>query len=286
VNPILFVVDDRAEALGQVERDLRKRYSADYDIVVESSAVSALGRLETFLYQGEQVALLLAAQWMPEMTGLEYLTCAHRICADAKRILLIEVGDVSAEQPIARALTLNQLDFYIGKPWASPEEEFYPVTGEALRDWARMHLPRYEKVKIVADGHSRRARQLRDWLERNTVASGSYVVDAHEGRQLLTAHGLDEAHLPAVILYDGRVLVTPTEEELAGALGARTCPEPGRYDVAIVGAGPAGMAAAVYGASEGLRTVVVEGEAIGGQAGTTPRFATIWGSLGELAEGV
>src|SRR2546428_79287 len=151
MKPILLVVDDSVDALGEAERALHKRYGADYEIIAERSPVVALDRLREFNQLQEQAALLLADQWMPEMTGIEFLTQAHELHPGAKRILLIEVGDVTAEQPIARALTLNHLDFYVGKPWASPEEEFYPVTGEALRDWAREYLPRYEKVKIVAD---------------------------------------------------------------------------------------------------------------------------------------
>ena len=227
MKPILLAVDDSLDALAEVERALRERYGAHYEVISEQSPAVALSRLQELRRLPEQVALVLADQWMPEMTGIEFLTRAHQLDSGAKRVLLIEVGDVTAEQSIVRALTLNYLDFYVGKTWASPEEEFYPVTGEALRDWARAHLPRYEKVKIIAERQSARARQIREYLERNSVVCGSYPVDSPEGRALLEANGLQPDRLPVLILYNGQIFVDPIQEEVAAALGANPVPPQG-----------------------------------------------------------
>jgi thioredoxin reductase (NADPH) len=280
-NPVLLLVDDERRDVDRLKHDLERRYGADYDVVATESAADALGRLKRLNRDGTRVALLVADQWMPEMTGIEFLVKAHEIDPDAQRLLVIHVGDVSAEAPIVRALTLNQLDYYFGKPWASPEEELYPVTGEALREWAKTNLPRYEKVKIVAPRGSTRAHEIRDILERNSVATGSYPVESPEGRALLDGHAAGADRFPVLVLYDGRVLIDPTDDEMARAMGAATDPEPGLHDVTIVGAGPAGLAAAVYAASEGLHTAVVEPAVVGGQAsmsaGIRNYFGFPWG---------
>lgn len=158
MKPLVFLVDDERRAVDRLRHDLERRYGADYEVAASTSAVDALAQLKELRSRAARVALLVADQWMPEMTGLEFLVEAHELHPEARRLLVIDVGDVSAEAPIVRAMTLNQLDFYFGKPWASPEEELYPVTGEALRVWAKKHLPRYEKVKVVAPRSSARAR--------------------------------------------------------------------------------------------------------------------------------
>jgi thioredoxin reductase (NADPH) len=266
MRPILFVVDDDHAAAERLGRELERRYGADYDVALASSAGDGLAQLSELRARGIQVALLLIDQWMPEMMGTEFLVKAHELHPDAGRLLVIDVGDVSAEAPIVRALTLNQLDFYFGKPWASPEEELYPVTGEALHAWAQKNLPRYEKVKLVAPETSASAHDMRDLLERNSVATGFYPSESAEGSALLDTHAPGEHRFPVLILYDGRVLVDPASSELARALGGATDPEDKLYDITIVGAGPAGLAAAVYAASEGFTTAVIEPAVVGGQA--------------------
>jgi thioredoxin reductase (NADPH) len=247
-------------------QDLERRYGADYEIEAKSAPGAAFERLNQLQRSSDRVALLIADQWMPEMTGIEFLVKAHEIHPDARRLLVIDVGDVSAESPIVTALTLNQLDFYFGKPWASPEEELYPVTGEALRVWAKGNLPRYEKVKLVAPRASARANEIKNVLERNSIATGFYPLESTEGRALLDQHAPGADRFPVVVLYDGNVLIDPAQEVIAEAMGAPTNPEATHYDVTIVGAGPAGLAAGVYAASEGLRTAVIEPSVIGGQA--------------------
>ncbi len=204
-------------------------------------------------------------------------------------MLVLDVGDMSAAEDLSRALTLAQIDFYFGQPWASPEEEVYPVLAEALRLWAREHQPRYEKTVIVDVADGARGARLHAWLEGNHVATTLLAVDADRALALLDAHGLTADRLPVAVLYDGRVLVEPSDAEIAEALGADTHPPRERYDVAIVGSGPAGLAAAVYAGSEGLAAIVVEGEVVGGQAGTSTKIRNYlgfpWGvSGGELAE--
>ena len=201
---------------------------------------------------------------------------------------MIAVGDVSAADELNQALTLNQVDSYFGQPWASPEEELYPVIGEAVRIWALQHQPRYDKALIVDTTDGTRGAQLRRWLERNTVNARLLDADSDEGRALLAEHRT-AGRLPVAVLYDGTVLIDPRDDELAEALGARTHPAHDRYDVVIVGAGPAGLAAAVYAGSEGLRALVVEHDAVGGQAGTSSKIRNYlgfpWGiNGGELAE--
>lgn len=216
---------------------------------------------------------------MPDVTGTEFLVQAHEIAPKAQRLLMIDVGDVGARGPIVRALTLNQLDYYFGKPWASPEEELYPVTGEALRMWAKGNLPRYEKLSIIAPHDHVRAHKIRDVAERNGVATGFYPSDSTEGRALLDEHALGTDRFPVLVLYDGRVLVDPADDEIARAMGAETEPDDSLYDVTIVGAGPAGLAAALYAASEGLHTAVIEADVVGGQASMSSMNATTSASL-------
>jgi thioredoxin reductase (NADPH) len=232
---------------------------------------------------------VVAAVRMTDRDGISFLIEAHGLHPGARRVLVVEVGDVTAADDLSQALTLNQVDAYFGQPWASPEEEVYPVLEDALRVWAREHQPRYEKTVIIDATNGTRGATLRGWLERNTVATTLVTAESARARALLGEHGIGADRLPVAVLYDGRVLIDPMEIELAEALGARTRPAGGRYDVVIVGAGPAGLAAAVYAGSEGLRGIVIEGDAMGGQAGSSAKIRNYlgfpWGvSGGELIE--
>jgi thioredoxin reductase (NADPH) len=277
MKPRIFLVDDDGAALERLRHDLRRRYGADYEIAGTTYAVEALTQLDKMRSAGTEVALLIADQWMPDVTGTEFLVQAHEIAPNAQRLLMIDVGDVSARGPIVKALILNQLDYYFGKPWASPEEELYPVTGEALRMWAKSNLPRYEKLSIVAPHDHVRAHKIRDVAERNGVATGFYPSDSAEGQALLDKHAPETDRFPVLVLYDGRVLVDPAHDEIARAMGAETEPDDLLYDVTIVGGGPAGLAAAVYAASEGLHTSVIEPDVVGGQASMSSMIRNYFG---------
>jgi thioredoxin reductase (NADPH) len=268
-KPIILAVETDQSVADALERDLRKRYSADYDIVVERSPAAGLDQLHERHGHGGDVALLVAGLWMSEMTGIDFLVHAHPLVPDAKRLLLIAFADPSANDAAAEATALGQFDSFVTKPWASPEEWLYPEIGALLGEWAKGHLPRFEAVRIVGPQWSAESHQLRDLLERNPVSYGFYAEDSPDGQQLLANFHLDTSLLPAAVLYDGRVMVKPSLDALAEVLGAHLRPKTQVHDVTIVGAGPAGLAAAVYGASEGLSTVAVEAEAVGGQAGTS-----------------
>jgi thioredoxin reductase (NADPH) len=277
MKPRIFLVDDDGTALERLKNDLDRRYGADYDITGTTSTAEGLTQLDEMRSEGTEVALLIADQWMPDVTGTEFLVQAHEVAPNAQRLLMIDVGDVSARGPIVRALTLNQLDYYFGKPWASPEEELFPVTGEALRMWAKSNLSRYEKLSIVAPNDHVRAHEIRDVAERNGVATGFYPSDSVEGKAMLDEHAPGTNRFPVLVLYDGRVLIEPADDELARAMGAETEPDDSLYDVTIVGAGPAGLAAAVYAASEGLHTSVIEPEVVGGQASMSSMIRNYFG---------
>jgi thioredoxin reductase (NADPH) len=228
---------------------------------------------------GEQVALLLAGHWLAGMTGVEFLCRAHELHPTARRMLLITYGDAVAGNAGMQAMALGQLDHYLNAPWGPPELHLYPAVSEVLSQWARSTGslgPPPELVRIVGPRWSPRSHELRDLLARNSIAHGFYDAEGEVGRRLLAeaGNGLDVGKQPVLLLFDGRVLVDPPNERLARALGVQTQPTSGRYDVAVVGAGPAGLAAATYAASEGLRTLLLEREAVGGQAGTTSLIRT------------
>ena len=290
MNPIILVVDHDEESLEILHRDMTRRYGLDYDVLAESSPVEAAAIQERLARENRKIALAIVYQWMPEMTGIDFLSRSREHHPGAMRALLIDVGDVEAEGPIVKALTLNHIDYYLGKPWASPEEELYPTTGEALRVWSSIHLPRLEKVKFIGDPTAPLIRSLVRGAELNNVATAAYLGDSPEGATLMRKHGLSHDDLPAAVLYDGRVLRDLSTMKLARALGGRDLPSQNSpLDVTIVGAGPAGLAAAVYAAAEGFRVLVLESFAVGGQAGTSAMIRNYlgfpWGISGrDLAE--
>jgi thioredoxin reductase (NADPH) len=288
-KPVLLVVDDEAEALRKIEHELHERYGNDYRIVGEDSAEASLSKLRELEEAGEVVALVLADQWMPGMSGTDFLTRVREVYPTAKRALLIEWGDRSAPKPILQAMALGRIDYYVNKPWGSVDERFHRVISEFLYDWAKDHLPKFEEIRVVGDHRSPRSHELRDLLGRNGVLHTFHPADSREGQELLARVGYDSARLPVLVLFDGQVLVDPSNADIADACGANPSMEELSYDLLIIGAGPAGLAAAVYGASEGLDTMIVEGEAVGGQAGTSSLIRNYLGfpqgiSGAELAE--
>jgi thioredoxin reductase (NADPH) len=287
-KPIIMIVDDEPQSLAALLDALARRFGGDYRVVSHLSAQAALSDLERIKGNAEQVALVIADQWMPEMPGVDLLGRAHEIHPTAQRGLLVAWGDRTAAPTILQGCAFGQLENYLHKPWSPPEVHLYPAVSEFLADWTRAHRPRMELVRVVAGHPSPRAHEICELLERNGIPYGFYVAESEHGRQLLQRAGLDGSRLPVVILLDGHALVNPSNPDISDALGATNL-EQHTCDLAIVGAGPAGLAAAVYGASEGLSTIVIEREAIGGQAGTSSLIRNYLGfprgiSGGELAQ--
>jgi len=263
--PLIMIVDDRPHGLFALRDAIERRYGADYRTIAHVSAQAALDDLARARNDGEDVALVIADQWMPELPGRELLRRVQELHPDAQRALLVGWGDTRASETILQACALKELDNFILKPWTPEEVHLYPVIGEFLAEWTRAHRPRLELVRVISEMPSRRGSELRELLERNGIPFGVYAADSEGGRRLMEEVHIDRARLPAIVTFDGRVLYDPTNAELADAYGA-SGPEDTACDVAIVGAGPGGLAAAVYAASEGLRTIVIERVAVGGQA--------------------
>lgn len=248
-----------------------------------STSECALAALTSMRDQREDVSIILVDFRLGEMTGLELLEQAHVQHPDARRGVLTTVGDGGASEAIHRAKALGQLDFSVARPWDSPEEFRYPQISDAVAAWWRDNWQGFERVKIIGHQWSHRSYQLRDLGTRNAVPYGFYSMDSDEGRRLIKQYGIDVSRLPLLILADRRVLMDPTNPEIAEALGVSTTAPMGTMDVSIVGAGPAGMAAAVYAASEGLRTVVIEPESLGGQAGASSMIRNYLGFPGGIS---
>jgi thioredoxin reductase (NADPH) len=274
-NPVILVVDDEPPVLAAVARDLRKGFGGRYRLVRASSGEEALEALRELVRRGEQVAMLVADQRMPGLSGTDYLVRAREIVPSAKRVLLTAYADTEAA---IQAINEVDLDYYLLKPWDPPEEELFPVVEDLLTTWEAGAALESGGVRVIGHRFSRATHELRDFLARNRVPGRVMDVEREaEARQLLKVTGADAERLPVALLEDGTVLERPTVLELAERLGVVGQPASDHYDLVIVGGGPAGLAAAVYGASEGLRTIMVEREAPGGQAGMSSRIENYLG---------
>ncbi|WP_245679097.1 FAD-dependent oxidoreductase [Actinomadura hibisca] len=271
-KPVIMTVDDDPGVSRAVARDLRRRYAEDYRVVRAESGRQALEALRELKLRGDDAAVLLADHRMPEMNGVEFLEQAMDLYPNARRVLLTAYADTDAA---IRAINVVDLDHYLLKPWNPPEEKLYPVLDEQLEGWKRAERWRPQELRVVGHRWSPRSYEVRDFLARNQVPY-SWVLDTSpEGVELLKAAGT--AELPLVVTADGATLSAPSDAELASAVGLSTAPVADFYDLIVVGGGPAGLGAAVYGASEGLRTVLIERHASGGQAGQSSRIENYLG---------
>src|SRR3954451_18295285 len=271
----IVAVDDEPAVLAAVARDLRRQFGERYRIVRATSGAEALTALRELVTRGEQVALLVADQRMPGMSGTDYLVEARKIFPDAKRVLLTAYADTEAA---IAAINEVALDSYLLKPWDPPEELLYPVVEDLLATWQAGAALEAGGVRIVVHLFSKDTHDLRDFLARNRVPARWLDVERDaEARELLTVAQVEPDRLPVALLEDGSVLEKPSLLELAERLGIAVRPAQDHYDLVIVGGGPAGLAAAVYGGSEGLKTVMVEREAPGGRAGQSSRIENYLG---------
>jgi len=282
-KPIFFLVAHEGSVLEALTYDLLRRFGGDCRIHSDRSPAAALAALRELAAGPEPIALLIADQRMPEMTGVEFLVQAHELHPAAKRVLLIE-RDYSTTNPIVPAMTLGQIDYHLVKPWV-PELGLFPAVSQFLAAWTASREPEFEMFRIIGPQWCERSHQIRDLLTRLSMPFGFYPADAEAGRRLLQAADQDGSRLPVIVRHDGRVLVEPTDAEVIEAFGGGTRIDAGRCDLLIIGAGPAGLAAAVYAASEGLQTVVLERAISGGQAGTSSRIRNFpgftWGISGQ-----
>jgi thioredoxin reductase (NADPH) len=273
--PVLFIADANQVARESIASALLRRFAPDYQVVTAVSAETGIEALERMAHQGHEVALVAVDPQLPGMDGLAFLERARSLHRGASRALLVALDRRGTRIPftildsLQRATALGRIDFWVVKGWEAPEELLYPQIQEALTAWTKSNHPRHEVMRVVGERWSPRSHELRDALARNTVPFGFYATDSEEGSRLLRQYDIDTIRLPAVILHDGTVLHDPGLVDIAEALGVHTEPSDEVYDLAILGAGPSGLSAAVYGSSEGLGTVVIEPEAIGGQAGTS-----------------
>jgi thioredoxin reductase (NADPH) len=268
-KPVLFVADADPVLRRKLTAALERRFGADYHVRSAATPGAALSTLQRLHDDAAEVAVVIADLWLPTMGGVEFLAQARECYPGAQSVLLTTIGDDAAAQPLHRALALGHVDRFLEKPWRSPEEWLYPQLSEALAHWWRAHRPLFERVRVVGPQWDSRSHELRDLGTRNAIPFGFYPTDSPEGQRLLDEHVAVSDRDSILVLVDDEVLVDPSNGEIAEALGLATRPKLPCYDVTIVGAGPAGLAAAVYAASEGLQTVVIEPEAVGGQAGTS-----------------
>ena len=273
-RPVLLTVDDDPSVSRAVARDLRRRYGEDYRIMRADSGEEALQAIKDVVLRGEQVAAILADYRMPRMNGVDFLEQAMDLVPQARRALVTAYADTNAA---IQAINVVDVDHYLLKPWEPPEEKFYPVVDELLETWQREAKAPEHKIKILGHPWSAASYEIRDFLARNMVPYRLYNVSDPEGVHLLAAAGAEERQAPVVITRDGKPLVQPSLFEVANAVGLTTTPQGEFYDVVIIGGGPAGLGAAVYAASEGLKTVVVERAAAGGQAGQSSRIENYLG---------
>src|ERR1700734_1538488 len=274
-KPILLAIDDDISVLEAVVQDLRRHYGQDYRIVRAASGAAALDICHQLRERKDIVALFLSDQRMPGMTGVDFLQQALTVYPDAKRVLLTAYADTEAA---IKAINSAKIHYPLNKPWGPPEEKLYPVLDDLLEAWKQGYKAPFEGIRVVGVRWSAMAHAVRDFLSRNRIPYQWLTPEQNpEAQDLLREKGIDDSKLPVVLFGDGTALVQPETTELANKVGLRPHAQQEFYDVVIVGAGPAGLAAGVYGASEGLKTLIVEAAAPGGQAGSSSKIENYLG---------
>lgn len=274
-KPILFAIDDDPQVLRAVTRDLRSQYRSEFRILSTNSAKEALETLPDLKKQGESVALFLSDQRMPEMIGVDFLEKAKKIFPDAKRVLLTAYSDTEAA---IKAINEVQLDYYLLKPWDPPEEKLFPVLNDLLDEWHANFKPEFHGIHLVGYQYSPKSHTIKDYLSGNLIPYRWLDIEGEDkATELLETNSLETKDLPVIFFEDGSYIKDPAPIQIADKLGRSPTASETIYDVVIIGAGPAGLAAAVYGGSEGLKTLLVERRAPGGQAGTSSRIENYLG---------
>jgi thioredoxin reductase (NADPH) len=274
-KPFILTLDDDTNVLRAVERDLRQQYGSEYRVVRADSGSSALELLNQLKQRDEPSALFLVDQRMPGMSGVEFLDTAVDIYPEAKRVLLTAYADTDAA---IRAINDVHIDYYLLKPWDPPEEKLYPVLTDLLDDWRASFRPPFEGIRVVGNRWAPASHQVKEFLARNNIPYRWLDVEQHpEAERLLEAADISRSDLPVLFFPDGETLTKPDNREIADRVGLQTTADNPFYDLVVVGGGPAGLAASVYGASEGLKTLVIEEHAPGGQAGMSSRIENYLG---------
>ncbi len=273
--PFILIIDDDAQVLRAIQRDVRNKFREDYKVLATESAAEALEALKELKVKNETVALFISDQRMPEMEGTFFLEKAMEIFPEAKKVLLTAYSDIEAA---IKAINTVRLDYYLLKPWNPPEEKLYPVLIDLLDDWQNSFIPDLSGIKIIGYQWSPVSHRIKDFLTGNLIPYKWFDIELNkEALELLNTHNIDSNELPAVLFEDGTLLKSPSEGEIAGKIGLKSTALEEMYDVVIIGAGPAGLAAAVYGGTEGLKTLMIERKAPGGQAGTSSRIENYLG---------
>ncbi len=274
-KPIIFSIDDDRQVLRSIRSDLRSEYKSEYRIISTESASEALETLKALKQKGEEVALFLSDQRMPEMLGVDFLVQARKIYPEAKRILLTAYSDIDAA---IKAINEVELDYYLNKPWDPPKEKLFPVVTDFLEEWKGSYRPTFRGIRVIGYQYAPQSHEIKDFLAGNLRPYQWVDFESNpEGAHLLKSFDLQAVNLPLVIFEDGSFLSQPTLKDLAERVGLNPTVKNELYDVTIIGAGPAGLAAGVYGGSEGLKTLLIERRAPGGQAGTSSRIENYLG---------
>ncbi len=273
--PFIIIIDDDVQVLRAIQRDVRNKFREEYKVLATESAEEAIGAIKELKLKNETIALFISDQRMPEMEGTEFIEKAKEIFPEAKKVLLTAYSDTEAA---IKAINNLKLDYYLLKPWNPPEEKLYPVLTDLLEDWQNNFIPEFAGIKIIGYQWSPLSHKIKDFLTGNLIPYKWFDVELNkEAAELINIHKIESDELPVVLFEDGDILKSPTEIDLAKKIGLKSTALEELYDVVIIGAGPAGLAAAVYGGTEGLKTLVIEKKAPGGQAGTSSRIENYLG---------